>query len=224
MQLLMKATWPMAQRSPQHIDGFARHHDRSMPNSLTETYSQPVSAHKLRTAARQLRYGRVIAYPTEAVYGLGCDPTNIDAVQSVLDIKGRPAEKGLILIGADFEQLLPYIDLEGIRDLPRVLDTWPGPVTWIIKARPDVPAWLRGAHDSVAVRVTAHPLAARLAKTFGKPLVSTSANPSGRPPARSALKTRRYFCREKIFIIPGSLGGELNTTAIFDAQTNARLR
>jgi L-threonylcarbamoyladenylate synthase len=214
----------MAQRSPQHIDGFARHHDRSMPNSLTETYSQPVSAHKLRTAARQLRYGRVIAYPTEAVYGLGCDPTNIDAVQSVLDIKGRPAEKGLILIGADFEQLLPYIDLEGIRDLPRVLDTWPGPVTWIIKARPDVPAWLRGAHDSVAVRVTAHPLAARLAKTFGKPLVSTSANPSGRPPARSALKTRRYFCREKIFIIPGSLGGELNTTAIFDAQTNARLR
>ena len=214
----------MAQRSPQHIDGFARHHDRSMPNSLTETYSQPVSAHKLRTAARQLRYGRVIAYPTEAVYGLGCDPTNIDAVQSVLDIKGRPAAKGLILIGADFEQLLPYIDLEGIRDLPRVLDTWPGPVTWIIKARPDVPAWLRGAHDSVAVRVTAHPLAARLAKTFGKPLVSTSANPSGRPPARSALKTRRYFCREKIFIIPGSLGGELNTTAIFDAQTNARLR
>jgi len=174
-----------------------------MPNSLTETYSQPVSAHKLRTAARQLRYGRVIAYPTEAVYGLGCDPTNIDAVQSILDIKGRPAEKGLILIGADFEQLLPYIDLEGIRDLPRVLDTWPGPVTWIIKARPDVPAWLRGAHDSVAVRVTAHPLAARLAKTFGKPLVSTSANPSGRPPARSALKTRRYFCREKIFIIPG---------------------
>jgi L-threonylcarbamoyladenylate synthase len=214
----------MAQRSPQHIDGFSRHHDRSMPNSLTETCSQPVSAHKLRTAARQLRYGRVIAYPTEAVYGLGCDPTNIDAVQSILDIKGRPAAKGLILIGADFEQLLPYIDLEGIRDLPRVLDTWPGPVTWIIKARPDVPAWLRGTHNSVAVRVTAHPLAARLAKTFGKPLVSTSANPNGRPPARSALRTRRYFCREKIFIIPGSLGGELNTTAIFDAQTNARLR
>jgi L-threonylcarbamoyladenylate synthase len=214
----------MAQRSPQHIDGFSRHHNRSMPNSLTETCSQPVSAHKLRTAARQLRYGRVIAYPTEAVYGLGCDPTNIDAVQSILDIKGRPAAKGLILIGADFEQLLPYIDLEGIRDLPRVLDTWPGPVTWIIKARPDVPAWLRGTHNSVAVRVTAHPLAARLAKTFGKPLVSTSANPNGRPPARSALRTRRYFCREKIFIIPGSLGGELNTTAIFDAQTNARLR
>jgi L-threonylcarbamoyladenylate synthase len=195
-----------------------------MPNSLTETCSQPVSAHKLRTAARQLRYGRVIAYPTEAVYGLGCDPTNINAVQSILDIKGRPAAKGLILIGADLEQLLPYIDLEGIRDLPRVLDTWPGPVTWIIKARPSVSPWLRGTHNSIAVRVTAHPLAAQLAKTFGKPLVSTSANPNGLPPARSALKTRRYFCREKIFIIPGSLGGESNTTAIFDAQTNARLR
>lgn len=220
----MKATWPIAQRSPQRIDEFTQHHDRLMQNSLTETCYQPVSAHKLRTAARQLRYGRVIAYPTEAVYGLGCDPTNIDAVQSILDIKGRPAAKGLILIGADLEQLLPYIDLEGVRDLPRVLNTWPGPVTWIIKARPDIPTWLRGVHNSVAVRVTAHPLAAQLAKTFGKPLVSTSANPNGLPPARSALKTRRYFCREKVFIISGRLGGERNTTAIFDAQTNARLR
>lgn len=182
------------------------------------------SRDRVRAAIRHLVKGGVIAYPTEAVFGLGCDPDNITAVQTVLELKDRPAGKGLILIAAEFKQLLPYIDLTEVPDLKRVLKTWPGPITWLIKARSTVAVWVRGEHESIAVRVTAHPVASLLSRTFGKPLVSTSANPSGYAPAKSALKSRLYFGHANLFIVKGSVGGEAKPTPIFDAKTFARLR
>lgn len=183
-----------------------------------------IPPHKLRVVLRHIERNGVIAYPTEAVFGLGCDPDNIHAIRTILDLKNRPIGKGLILIAADFEQLTPYIDTTDIPDINRVLKTWPGPVTWLIKARSTVSVWLRGEHESVAVRVTAHPVASQLARAFGKPLVSTSANPTGFAPAKSALKTRRYFARTNILIVGGAIGQERGTTAIIDARSNAQLR
>jgi L-threonylcarbamoyladenylate synthase len=180
--------------------------------------------HNLRSAIRCIAHGGVIAYPTEAVFGLGCDPDNVAAIEAILQMKGRPVDKGLILIAAEFEQILPYIDLEGIPDLKRVQQSWPGPTTWLIRARPTVAAWLRGKHESIAVRVTAHPIASWLAREYGKPLVSTSANPSGYRPARSVIKTRLYFGRSNLVIVKGPVGGERKPTAIFDARTARRLR
>ncbi len=182
------------------------------------------SRHNLRSAIRHLAGGGVVAYPTEAVFGLGCDPDNVGAIEAILQLKGRPVDKGLILIAAEFEQILPYLDLTGIPDLKRVLRCWPGPTTWLIKARSTVSTWLRGKHESIAVRVTAHPVASRLSREYGKPLVSTSANPSGYRPARSIIKTRLYFGRTNLVIVKGSVGGERKPTAIFDARTARRLR
>ncbi len=178
---------------------------------------------KITNAVRHLKAGEVIAYPTEAVYGLGCDPLNENAVMRLLEIKHRPIEKGLILIASSLEQLYPYLVL-GPTIIERVSATWPGPVTWVIPAQPWVPQWLTGDHDSLAVRVTAHPIAAALCEQFDGPLVSTSANQTSRPAIRSARKLLKPFAGEDIFIVHGEVGGLQRETAIFDAVTGQQLR
>ncbi|MGX2039652.1 Sua5/YciO/YrdC/YwlC family protein [Methylocaldum sp. MU1018] len=183
-----------------------------------------LSKFRLRLAASRLRDGGIIAYPTEGVYGLGCNPLNRRAVLRLLALKERPAAKGLVLIAAKFDQIEPYLDIPTEFMRNRILSTWPGPVTWIIPAAGWVPAWLRGAHASVAARVTAHPEAAALCRAFGGPIVSTSANKSGQPPARTPVAVRKHFSTNHVLLIPGRLGGRRGPTAIYDASTGARLR
>jgi L-threonylcarbamoyladenylate synthase len=178
---------------------------------------------KLRHATRVLRAGGVIAYPTEAVFGLGCDPLNQAAVLRLLAIKQRPIDKGLILIAHRLEQLLPFLRPLSADVEQRLRETWPGPVTWLLPARPAAPRWLRGRHSTLAVRVTAHPLAAALCEAFGGPIVSTSANASGRPPARSALQTR-LRCPGVDLILSGATGGLARPTPIRDALSGAVYR
>lgn len=178
---------------------------------------------KIRNAVRHLKAGEVIAYPTEAVYGLGCDPLNESAVLSLLDIKQRPVDKGLILIASSLQQLQPYLVLSQAM-VERITPSWPGPVTWVIPAQPWVPAWLTGAHDSLAVRVTAHPVARRLCARYGDPIVSTSANASTRPAIRQARKLAQAFSGRGIFLLHGPTGGLEQETAIYDAVSGNRLR
>lgn len=174
---------------------------------------------KLRMAARVVRAGGLIAYPTEAVYGLGCHPRNERAVKRLLALKRRSASKGLILIAADFAQLEPFLQPLSPPDRVRLEAAWPGPQTWLIPARPGVPRWLRGRHDTLAVRVTAHPLAAALCRSCGHPLVSTSANISARRPARSALAVRRQFGQGLDYVLSGPTGGAAKPTTIQDLRT-----
>lgn len=178
---------------------------------------------KIRNAVRYIKAGAVIAYPTEAVYGLGCDPLNENAVMSLLDIKQRPIEKGLILIASSLEQLRPYLILDQTI-IDRIMSTWPGPVTWVIPAQPWVPKWLTGEHDSLAVRVTNHPIAQDLCAQFGSPLVSTSANPSARPAIKESRKLLKTFADSDIFIVPGKVGELAQETAIYDAMSGKQLR
>jgi L-threonylcarbamoyladenylate synthase len=178
----------------------------------------------LRRAARVLRAGGIVAYPTEGVYGLGCDPLDPGAVRRVLALKGRPARKGLILIAADFGQVRPFLLPPGRQLGRRLRKDWPGPVTWVLPAAPGVPGWLTGGRDTLAVRVTAHPLAAALCRTFGRALVSTSANRSGTAPARSALAVRRRFGDAVDLILSGPLGALRGPTPIRDGTTGAALR
>lgn len=184
----------------------------------------PLSRLRLRVAARRLRAGGLLAYPTEAVWGLGCDPRNRRAVAALLALKGRPDRKGLILIAADFAQIEPFLAIPSAAMRGRIQAGWPGPVTWIVPASPKAPAWLAGKRGTLAVRVTAHPLSSALCREFGGALVSTSANPSGARPARTLLKTRRYFVRAPLRYLPGPLGGLDRPTAIFDARDGRRLR
>ena len=179
---------------------------------------------RLKVAARVVRAGGLIAYPTEAVYGLGCDPRNEQAVQKLLTLKRRPMHKGLILIAADFAQLASFLQPLLPADQAQLAATWPGPHTWLIPARADTPRWLRGRHDTLAVRVTAHPLAAALCRVCGHPLVSTSANFSGRPPARTALAVRRQWGTAIDFLLPGPTGGAAKPTEIRDLRSGQRVR
>ncbi len=183
-----------------------------------------VSPFKLRSTRRVLRAGGVIAYPTEAVYGLGCDPLNREAVFRLLALKRRPLAKGLILIASSFEQLAPYLQPLSPELSRKTRESWPGPVTWLLPARPETPRWLTGIHTTLAVRVTDHPVAAALCETFGGAIVSTSANPSDRPPARTPLTVRRMFGAGVDLIVHGALGGLERPTEIRDAATGRVVR
>lgn len=175
-------------------------------------------------AASILRSGGIVAYPTEAVYGLGCDPLNKQTVQRVLEIKQRDPHKGLILIAASFEQLAPYVAELDDNTRARILPTWPGPATWVLPARVDISPLLRGAHHTLAVRVTAHPLAAALCRAFGGAVVSTSANRSGSPAARTAQQVRAELGANLEYILEGAVGALANPTEIRDGATGALLR
>ncbi len=148
---------------------------------------------QIRQAVRALSAGGVIAYPTETVFGLGCDPLDGQAVERILELKQRPQEKGLILIGANLQQLLPYIDIQDQTQLSKLTQATPRPTTWICPLRSDVPRWLCGKHHSIAVRITTSATAQQLCQQLGSAIVSTSANPAGLTPARSLLTVRRYF-------------------------------
>jgi L-threonylcarbamoyladenylate synthase len=175
-------------------------------------------------AARVVLAGGVIAYPTEAVFGLGCLPENRAAVERVLAIKRRSWRKGLLLIGADLAQLERFVVLPGEPRLSEILASWPGPVTWTLEARRHVPRWLSGGRDTVAVRLTDHPLARALCAVLGRALVSTSANVSRRPPLRDLRVLRRELGREVDYVLAGGLGGLARPTVIKDGRTGKVLR
>lgn len=179
---------------------------------------------QIRQAVYMLHVGGVAAYPTEAVWGLGCDPLNAEAVGHILEIKQRDWQKGLILVGAHFVQLLPYLDVPASRICERAFATWPGPFTWVFPASRRCPAWITGGRATVAVRVTAHPEAVRLCNEFGGPLVSTSANRSGRDPARSAVAVRRQFGSGVHVVVPGPIGASRGPTPIRDIMTGQTYR
>ena len=178
----------------------------------------------IRRAGAAIRAGGVVAYPTEAVWGLGCDPLNAEAVARILALKERPASMGLILIAADAGQLEPWIEPVSGDVRSRIAATWPGPVTWVLPAQSWVPAWLHGGRGSLAVRVTAHAQAAALCRETGFAIVSTSANRSGHPPARTIAQVRRWFGDELDLILGGATGGLDRPSEIRDAATGRPLR
>jgi L-threonylcarbamoyladenylate synthase len=177
-------------------------------------------------ALEALQNGQVIAYPTEGVFGVGCDPDNSEAITKLLTVKQRSADKGLILIAASYEQLLPYIDEAQLTDeqLQVVKSSWPGPVTWIMPVSERVLSLVSGQFDSVAVRVTDHPLVQKLCLAYGKPLTSTSANLSGHPPCKTTAEVERQLGDTDVVILAGSTGGRDKPSEIRDARTGKVLR
>ena len=158
-----------------------------------------------RSIAAHLRRGGLIAYPTEYCYGLGCDPRKRDAVQRLLKLKRRPQGKGLILIAGKFAQLAPYLQSLTPDQQNTLRRDGAQAITYLMPAKPGAPCWLRGAHNTLAVRITAHPEAAALCNALNMALVSTSANRSGAKPARTYAQCRRLF-GESVWVLPGKVG------------------
>lgn len=178
----------------------------------------------IRYAAGIIRQGGVVAYPTEAVFGLGCDPHNLTAVRRILKLKQRDADKGLILIAASKDQLTPFVASIDAEQWQAVLATWPGPFTWLMPASQGISTLLTGDHSTLAVRVTGHPAAARLAAESGTALVSTSANTSGQPAAISVRQVKRYFGKQLDFILDAPVGDRKGPSEIRDALSGTIIR
>lgn len=193
-----------------------------MPDTLSLT-------HRLR-ALDALRAGGVIACPTEAVWGYSCDPWNLAAVRRVLELKQRDPRKGLILVAADESQLAPLLAPLNWRYRERLRAHWPGPFTFLI---PDpehwVPALVKGDSDKVAVRVSAHKTLRALCQAWGAPLVSTSANRQGRPPARTEIQLRHHFAtlenpESRPYVVAGTTAGQSQPTQILDLLSGKVIR
>ncbi len=181
------------------------------------------NAFQLKLALDQLRAGGLVAYPTEAVWGLGADPFQQSACLHLLRLKRRPQHKGLILVASSIRQL-DFL----LHDLPaeiraKLAASWPGPNTWLVPHKHRVPPWVHGEHDTVAVRVSAHAGVRQLCHAFAGPLISTSANRATEAPVLSPLECRLRLGSE-VFWLPGQLGGHAQPSRIRHYLTDQQLR
>lgn len=163
----------------------------------------------LRQSANIIRSGGVIVYPTETLYGLGCDPYCHEAVERIYTIKQRPAGKGMILVAGTLEQLDEYIEVRDESDRHKLL---PGdvPTSWVVPANRHAPAWLV-TNGTIAVRISTQPVVIELCNRLGHALTSTSANISGHRPGLSPLALHRDF------------DGKVDAFVIPDASQQARM-
>lgn len=177
------------------------------------------------TIAAIIQSGGVVAYPTEGVFGLGCDPQNAEAIEKILKLKQRPIEKGLILLASERAQLDAYLTTLPDQLEEQLSATWPGPVTWILPCLSNISRFVRGDHDSIACRVTAYEPARSLVEQCGHPIISTSANPAGAEPARTSKDVLAYFASSGLdAIFDQAVGNHLKPTQIRDGLTGKTIR
>lgn len=179
---------------------------------------------RISRAAHTLLSGGIIAYPTEGVWGLGCDPYDRLAVLRILTLKQRPVSKGLILVAGSIEQALPFLGLLTEAQRQAVLATWPGPHTWIVPVAGSVPDWITGHHSSVAIRVTDHPQLQALCLAVGHVIVSTSANRAGRPPAKDKVRVQTVFGQDLDYVLAGKTSGRNQPSHIRHAVSGTVIR
>jgi L-threonylcarbamoyladenylate synthase len=175
-------------------------------------------------AAICLQGGGIVGYPTEGVFGLGCDPVNEDAVRRLLKVKGRAPEKGLILISGHLLHLQPYVRVNDWASLVASISQETSPTTWVVSKSAVLPDWISGGRDTVAVRVTRHPVAASLCNAFGRPLVSTSANPAGHTPTTKAEEVCAVFGELIDMVLDLPVGSLSRATPIIHLRTGERFR
>ena len=179
----------------------------------------------LDSAVHTLKEGGIVAYPTEAVYGLGCDAGNDHAIEKLIALKQRDAHKGLIIIAADYRQLTPFLATlssameNKIRTIPEQ------PTTWLVPASRDISPLLTGGRATIAIRLSQHPVAQQLCAQFGAAITSTSANPSGLEAVKTAQQVKTYFRQGQIdTIIDAPVGTLAAPTRIICAETDEVIR
>lgn len=179
----------------------------------------------IQLACQKLKQGKLIAYPTEAVWGLGCDPYNEAAVNNILRLKDRPIHKGLILIAGMIGQFEPLLAELSEEQRDTLSASWPGHITWLV---PDskglIPDWIKGSHQNVAIRVSAHPVVQELCSAFAGPIVSTSANEAGEEEIRSRLVLEDKFADRLACIVDGELGGAARPSEMRELHSGKVIR
>ena len=175
--------------------------------------------------ARKILHGAVFAYPTDTIWGLGCHPLQAASVERLQRIKLRARHKGLILLSADRDYLATFIDRTAFSALQQALQQpTTHPITWICKASPLCPRQLTGQRDTIAVRITDREPAASLSHHIKMPLVSTSANISGRSPVRNHWLAHKHFGHQLDFIVEGFHYPARPASQIRDLQSGVIIR
>ena len=164
-------------------------------------------------AARLLRDGRLVGYPTETFYGLAADPHSPTAVEAVFSAKGRPDRMALPLIAADRSAVLTCVSQFSVTAEALAAAFWPGALTLILPASTSLPPRLLGGGKSIGIRISPHPIASALASAFGGPIIATSANRSGQPSPMSALEVEEALGDEVALVLDGgpTQGGHAST-------------
>ena len=178
---------------------------------------------KINHITKTLHEGGITAYPTEGVYGLGCDPFNETAVLRLLKIKQRHINKGLILIASSWKQVENLINLD-LKKYPVIKFNNQHPITWVFPATKKAPSWITGKFNSIAIRVTSHPIAKKICQKFGGPIVSTSANLTKQPPITRLNQMEQRLISKVDFILQGRVGGLKKPTKICDIRTGKIIR
>jgi len=173
-----------------------------------------------------IREGKVIVYPTESVYGFGCDPMQPQAIEKIIALKKRPSHKGFILIISHISQLDLYLDKDKVteRNWGVVEKSWPGPVTWILPAKKDVNDFLLGPNQTIAIRMTAHPISKALCDEMNGAIVSTSVNRSEQAPIKQPEIIQSQFSGNISGIVAGDLGTQSKPSWVIDFATQSVLR
>lgn len=179
---------------------------------------------RLRQAAATLAAGGVVAHPADGVWGLAADAYDGQAVARILDAKQRAAARGLIVIAAEPDALAPFVAPGADKAWRRAVKSWPAAETWLLPAHPAAPVWLTGGQPTIALRVPAHALTRALCEAFGGPLVSTSANVTGRPPVRSTWTARARFGAAVDLVLAGTSDTPGRPSTIRDATTGETIR
>lgn len=174
-------------------------------------------------AVKFLNEGELIGYPTEAVYGLGCDPWNKNSVEKISRLKGRDPNKPFLMVISSKDQLEELVNVSTLKDI--VWESWPGHTTWLIKAKDSVPSWLVDKNTGkVGVRMSDHPVVTKLCNLFMKPLISTSANISAKPEIKDLLLFKKTFMSEIKYLVKGDLGNHEKTSIIIDMESEKKIR
>ncbi len=172
-----------------------------------------------------LKDGKIIIYPTESMFGLGCDPFNRKAVNILLSIKKRTESQGLILIASSWSQVEKLVKPISQEQYARVIENWPGNMTWLFQKSELVPDWISGEHATVAIRIPDHALARKICEYFDGPIVSTSANISGRQPCKSLHDVYSNFSLNDVgYILPFERGKYETPSTIIDLQSGKIIR
>lgn len=179
---------------------------------------------QINDAVDVLKNGGIVAYPTESVYGLGCDPFNENAIKRLIELKDRNPAKGLILIASSFEQVRPFLEVLPPELESKIRETWPGAITWLWPTKASTSPLLRGKQHTLAVRITAHPLAKKICSLFGGAIVSTSANISGEEAARNYETVSNKIINQIDYIVKGETGSYSSPTEIRDVISGKIIR
>ena len=184
-----------------------------------------MSPWQINRLGKAVLQGAVFAYPTDTIWGFGCHPLDALAVMQILAIKQRPVRKGLILLASDLQYIEPYISPDiSDRNKLRLQQMNDQPTTWLVDANPDCPYWLKGEFTTIAIRLSRHSFVRQMCDSISAPLVSTSANRSGKPPVRNAIQAHRQFAGELDFIVHGFKTGSSKASKIKSLETDIIIR